>query len=148
MNTLAAADTEPVTLAVLSLLLGLTSERRRPRHARAPALPVPYLPGHSGYNKRLRLSGAPPEPHPDPAHLAVERRCPGGRLHTRCTPKRPGSRTGTACQRLLGGCSCAAKPGEATGVNALIRSVGSPLGSPVIASILAHSGHRVEPAAH
>ncbi|MGW1783668.1 hypothetical protein ACWCQQ_31740 [Streptomyces sp. NPDC002143] len=33
----------------------------------------------------------------------------------------------------------AAKTGEATGVNALLRSVGSSLGSQVVASILAHS---------
>ena len=49
------SDAELVTLAVMAALLGFTSERRWLRHARAH-LPnaFPYLPGQSGYNKRLR----------------------------------------------------------------------------------------------
>jgi hypothetical protein len=49
------SDAELVTLAVLSALLGFTSERRWLRYARAELIGMfPYLPGQSGYNKRLR----------------------------------------------------------------------------------------------
>jgi hypothetical protein len=48
-------DAELVTLAVLSALPGYTSERRWLRHARADLGGMfPYLPGQSGYNRRLR----------------------------------------------------------------------------------------------
>ncbi|MEV1004883.1 hypothetical protein [Nonomuraea sp. NPDC050202] len=44
-----------MTLAVLSALLGFTSERRWLRHARAElGAMFPHLPGQSGYNRRLR----------------------------------------------------------------------------------------------
>ncbi|GII43573.1 IS982 family transposase [Planotetraspora phitsanulokensis] len=51
------SDAELVTLAVLSALLGFTSERRWLRYAREhlPAM-FPYLPTQSGYNKRLRAA--------------------------------------------------------------------------------------------
>jgi hypothetical protein len=49
------SDAELVTLAVLSALLGFTSERRWLRHARAELSGMfPYLPGQPGYNRRLR----------------------------------------------------------------------------------------------
>uniref|UniRef100_UPI00300D7E12 IS982 family transposase n=1 Tax=Nonomuraea sp. LPB2021202275-12-8 TaxID=3120159 RepID=UPI00300D7E12 len=49
------SDAELVTLAVLSALLGFTSERRWLRHARAElGVMFPYLPCQSGYNRRLR----------------------------------------------------------------------------------------------
>jgi hypothetical protein len=49
------SDAELVTLAVLSALLGFTSERRWLRHARAElGAMFPHLPGQSGYNRRLR----------------------------------------------------------------------------------------------
>lgn len=49
------SDAELVTLAVLSALLGFTSERRWLRHARAELGGMfPYLPGQPGYNRRLR----------------------------------------------------------------------------------------------
>ncbi|WP_431905000.1 IS982 family transposase, partial [Nonomuraea sp. bgisy101] len=49
------SDAELVTLAVLSALLGFTSERRWLRHARTELAGMfPYLPGQSGYNRRLR----------------------------------------------------------------------------------------------
>ncbi|WP_405085423.1 IS982 family transposase [Microbispora sp. NBC_01389] len=49
------SDAELVTLAVMSVLLGYTSERRWLRYARAELAGMfPYLPGQSGYNKRLR----------------------------------------------------------------------------------------------
>lgn len=49
------SDAEVITLAVLQALLGITSERRWIRHARAHLLTLfPDLPGQSGYNKRLR----------------------------------------------------------------------------------------------
>ncbi|MEO3863926.1 IS982 family transposase [Acrocarpospora sp. B8E8] len=49
------SDAELVTLAVMSALLGFTSERRWLRHARAELTGMfPYLPGQSGYGKRLR----------------------------------------------------------------------------------------------
>ncbi|MBB6347424.1 hypothetical protein FHU36_003969 [Nonomuraea muscovyensis] len=49
------SDAELVALAVLSALLGFTSERRRLRHARAELSGMfPYIPGQSGYNRRLR----------------------------------------------------------------------------------------------
>ncbi|MEW9552835.1 IS982 family transposase [Nonomuraea sp. NPDC050783] len=52
-------DAEPVTLAVLSALLGFTSERRWLRYARAHLTGLfPCLPGQSGYNKRLRAATA------------------------------------------------------------------------------------------
>ncbi|MEV4166261.1 IS982 family transposase, partial [Nonomuraea dietziae] len=51
------SDAELVTLAVLSALLGFTSERRWLRYARAHLADMfPYLPGQSGYNKRLRAA--------------------------------------------------------------------------------------------
>ncbi|TMR01152.1 IS982 family transposase [Nonomuraea turkmeniaca] len=49
------SDAELVTLAVMSALLGFTSERRWLRHAHAKLTGMfPYLPGQSGYGKRLR----------------------------------------------------------------------------------------------
>jgi len=53
------ADAELVTLCVMQALLGFTSEARWLRHARAHLRALfPYLPGQSGYNKRLRkISG-------------------------------------------------------------------------------------------
>jgi hypothetical protein len=49
------SDAELVTLAVMQALLGFTSEARWLRHARAHLRHLfPYLPGQSGYNKRLR----------------------------------------------------------------------------------------------
>jgi hypothetical protein len=51
------SDAELVTLAVLSALLGFTSERHWLRYARAHLAGLfPYLPGRSGYNKRLRAA--------------------------------------------------------------------------------------------
>lgn len=48
-------DAELVTLAVIQALLGFTSEARFLRHARAHLGHLfRYLPGQSGYNKRLR----------------------------------------------------------------------------------------------
>lgn len=48
-------DAELVTLAVMQALLGFTSEARWLRHARAHLGHLfRYLPGQSGYNKRLR----------------------------------------------------------------------------------------------
>ena len=49
------SDAELVTLAVLSALLGYTSERRWLRRAKRDFRHLfPYLPQQSGYNKRLR----------------------------------------------------------------------------------------------
>lgn len=51
------SDAELVTLAVMSALLGYTSERRWLRRVRADFLDMfPYVPGQSGYNKRLRAA--------------------------------------------------------------------------------------------
>jgi hypothetical protein len=51
-------DAELVTLAVMQALLGFTSEARWLRHAgRRLGHLFPYLPGQSGYNKRLRRTG-------------------------------------------------------------------------------------------
>jgi hypothetical protein len=51
------SDAELCTLAVLQALLGFTSEARWLRHARARLAHLfPYLPGQSGYNKRLRAA--------------------------------------------------------------------------------------------
>lgn len=48
-------DTELATPAVMQALLGFTSERRWIRHAQAHLRHLfPYLPGQSGYNRRLR----------------------------------------------------------------------------------------------
>src|SRR6266540_4105584 len=53
----AEASTPPVTLAVMQALLGFTSEARWLRHARRHLRHLfPYLPGQSGYNKRLRAA--------------------------------------------------------------------------------------------
>jgi hypothetical protein len=52
-------DAELVTLAVMQALLGFTSEARWLRHARKHLTGMfPYLPGQSGYNKRLRKLAA------------------------------------------------------------------------------------------
>jgi Transposase DDE domain len=49
------SDAELLTLSVLQALLGYESEARWLRHARKHLLCMfPYLPGQSGYNKRLR----------------------------------------------------------------------------------------------
>jgi Transposase DDE domain len=49
------SDAELVTLAVMQAMLGYTSEARWLRHAnRSLRHLFPYLPGQSGYNKRLR----------------------------------------------------------------------------------------------
>ena len=49
------SDAELVTMAVLQALLGFTSEARFLRHARKHLRSFfPYVPGQSGYNKRLR----------------------------------------------------------------------------------------------
>jgi Transposase DDE domain len=51
------SDAELVTLAVLQALLGFTSEARWLRHASRHLRHLfPYLPGQSGYNKRLRAA--------------------------------------------------------------------------------------------
>jgi hypothetical protein len=48
-------DAELITLAVLAALLGYVQERRWLRYVRAHLLDMfPYVPGQSGYNKRLR----------------------------------------------------------------------------------------------
>ncbi|WP_405088336.1 IS982 family transposase [Microbispora sp. NBC_01389] len=53
------SDAELVTLAVMSALLGFTSERHWLRYARAHLTGMfPYLPGQSGYNKRLRKASS------------------------------------------------------------------------------------------
>lgn len=50
-------DAELVTLAVMQALLGFTSESRFIRHARAHLDHLfRYLPGLSGYNRRLRAA--------------------------------------------------------------------------------------------
>lgn len=49
------SDAEVLTLAVMQALLGYTSETRWLRYAQAHLSTMfPYLPGQSGYNKRLR----------------------------------------------------------------------------------------------
>ncbi|GAU66105.1 Clp family protein [Streptomyces sp. NBRC 110611] len=49
------SDAELVTLAVMQALLGHVSERRWIRYARSHLRHLfPYLPGQSGYNRRLR----------------------------------------------------------------------------------------------
>jgi hypothetical protein len=51
------SDAELVTVAVMAALLGYVSERRWLRHARDKLTHLfPYLPGQSGYNKRLRAA--------------------------------------------------------------------------------------------
>src|SRR6266705_3883498 len=51
------SDAELVTLAVMQALLGFTSEARWLRHATRHLRHLfPYLPGQSGYNKRLRAA--------------------------------------------------------------------------------------------
>jgi hypothetical protein len=51
------SDAELVTLAVIQALLGFTSEARWMRHAHQHFGHLfRYLPGQSGYNKRLRRS--------------------------------------------------------------------------------------------
>ena len=52
------SDAELVTLAVMQALLGFTSEARWLRYATRQLRHLfPYLPGQSGYNKRLRRAG-------------------------------------------------------------------------------------------
>lgn len=53
------SDAELLTLAVMQALRGFTSERRWMRHAHEHLRHLfPYLPGQSGYNKRLRKIAA------------------------------------------------------------------------------------------
>jgi hypothetical protein len=57
-DTTKLTDAELVTLAVMQALLGFTSEARWLRYAgRHLRHLFPYLPGQSGYNKRLRRAG-------------------------------------------------------------------------------------------
>ncbi len=52
------SDSELVTLAVISALLGYDNESQFVRFAHAHLRPwFPYLPNRDGYNKRLRRSG-------------------------------------------------------------------------------------------
>jgi hypothetical protein len=52
------SDAELITMAVVQTLLGFTSETRFLRHAAKHLRSwFPYVPGQSGYNKRLRKSG-------------------------------------------------------------------------------------------
>ncbi|NVM96902.1 IS982 family transposase [Arthrobacter sp. AETb3-4] len=52
------SDAEVMTLAVLQAMLGFTSEARWLRHAKENYRGMfPYLPGQTGYNKRLRRLG-------------------------------------------------------------------------------------------
>ena len=52
-------DAEVITLAVLQALLGYNSERHFIRDAKTRLRPwFPYMPNHSGYNKRLRRATA------------------------------------------------------------------------------------------
>ncbi len=71
------SDAELVTLAVMSALLGYTSERRWLRRVgRDFGHLFPYVPQQSGYSKRLRaasLAAHQHDPDPRPGHLAVER---------------------------------------------------------------------------
>ena len=67
------SDAELVTLAAVSALLGFDSERRFVRFARAHLRPwFPYVPNHSGYNKRLRRCAA----MIDRVIAALARECP------------------------------------------------------------------------
>jgi Transposase DDE domain len=53
------SDAELITLAVLQALLGFTSETRWLRYAKTHLVGLfPYVPGQSGYNKRLRKAAA------------------------------------------------------------------------------------------
>ena len=53
------SDAEVLTLAVMQALLGFVSEARWLRYARKSLGGLfPYLPGQSGYNKRLRKLAA------------------------------------------------------------------------------------------
>jgi hypothetical protein len=53
------SDAELVTLAVMQAVLGFTSEARWLRHAHRQLRHLfPYLPGQSGYNKRLRAAAS------------------------------------------------------------------------------------------
>jgi hypothetical protein len=53
------SDAELITLAVLQALLGFTSETRWLRYAKTHLVGLfPYVPGQSGYNKRLRKASA------------------------------------------------------------------------------------------
>ncbi|MFD4245137.1 IS982 family transposase [Streptomyces sp. NPDC058525] len=53
------SDSELLTLAVMSALLGYTSERRWLRRVAADFRGMfPYVPGQSGYNKRLRAASS------------------------------------------------------------------------------------------
>ena len=53
------SDAELVTLAVMQALLGFVSEARWLRYARGHLRHLfPYLPGQSGYNKRVRKLAA------------------------------------------------------------------------------------------
>lgn len=68
-------DSELVTLAVAQVLLGFDSERRWIRHTHSnPAWRAmfPYLPGQSGYHKRLKAA----EPLLCQAILALAAACP------------------------------------------------------------------------
>ncbi len=81
------SDAELITLAVMQALLGFTSEARWLRHAKTHlSQQFPYLPGQSGYNKRLRAAAVPAQgrdPTPGHQHRHLHRRRVGGRLHPR-----------------------------------------------------------------
>ena len=79
------SDAELVTLAVMQALLGFCSEARWLRYASRHLRPLfPYLPGQSGYNKRLRAAAGlirQADPGYCQRHHAVDRRRLAGRLH-------------------------------------------------------------------
>ena len=72
------SDAELVTLAVLQALLGFVSEARWLRFAGKSLRGLfPYLPGQSGYNKRLRKLAALARTHAGATPLAVSILFPG-----------------------------------------------------------------------
>ena len=83
-------------MAVMSALLGFTSERRWLRHvSKNLAGMFPRRIGQSGYNKRVRksvLAVHPGDPDARDGHCAVERRRSGSGLHSGRVRPVPGDR--------------------------------------------------------
>jgi hypothetical protein len=113
---------ELLTLAVAQVLLGVRSEARWLRLVPA-ALPgaFPYLPGQSGYNKRLRAAlpllkrvirvlAADTDLWTDPVWLVdstpVDAPAPGRPPSARTWPGTPATATAPATPATSGGCGC------------------------------------------
>ena len=119
----AITDAEVLTLAAIAPLVGINTERRFLRYTRKHLTGMfPYIPGQSGYNKRLRaLAGTPsggwrPRWLPPPASTPTtctwstpppsSAPAPGPPCDARTWPAGPATGTAPRTHASSGACAC------------------------------------------